>query len=292
MKIGLQLYLGGESASPDFLDRAVPAIEACGFHEIWLAEHILLFPEIKSRYPYSEDGSFPYDTTLLPLEPFTAMAFIAARTKTIRLATGVSVLPQRNPVFAAKQVADVDVLSRGRVDYGIGTGWCLEEIEGLGVDSARRGARTDDYIQLMKKIWTETVIEHDGPFHSVPPSHSGPKPVQKPHPPIYIGGISAPALRRVARLGDGWFSVGLDPQAFGAAVAKLADLVTAAGRSPESVSLAVSPIGGKADLDQIKAYQDAGADQVVLALAGRDIDRFLARLEGLAEHVVAPAASF
>ncbi len=291
MKIGLQLYLGGESAGPDFLDRAVPAIEACGFHEIWLAEHILLFPDIKSRYPYAADGRFPYDPALLPLEPFTALAFIAARTTKIRLASGISVLPQRNPVFAAKQVADVDVLSRGRLDYGIGTGWCLEEIAGLGVDPAERGARTDDYVQLMKKIWTEQLIEHDGAFYSLGPSYSGPKPVQKPHPPLYFGGISAPALRRVARLGDGWFCVALDPEAFGRAAATLKAMLAAAGRSPDSVKLAVGPPAGKAELDDIKAYRDGGADQVVLALAGRDIDRFLARLEGLADHVVAPAAA-
>ena len=133
MKIGLQLYLGGEAGTPAFLAAAAKAIEERGFHEIWLAEHIVLFPELTSKYPYSADGSFPFDTTLLPLEPFTAMAFMAAHTTTVRLATGVSVLPQRNPIFAAKQVADVDVLSGGRVDYGIGAGWCLEEIATLGL---------------------------------------------------------------------------------------------------------------------------------------------------------------
>ncbi len=290
MKIGLQLYLGGEAASHEFLSRAAPAIEAAGFHEIWLAEHIVLFPVIASPYPYSADGSFPLNPRLLPLEPFTALSFIAALTKTIRLATGVSVLPQRNPVFAAKQAADVDVLSGGRLDYGIGAGWCLEEIEALGTPSERRGARTDDYIRLMKKIWCDELIEHQGEFAQLPLSFSGPKPVQKPHPPIYIGGISKPAMRRVARLGDGWFAVGMGPDDLQAAMARLTAICGEEDRDPGDIAVAVGPLDGKADLEMIKAYRDAGASQVVLALSGRDIERFLNRLEGLAEHVVRPAA--
>jgi probable F420-dependent oxidoreductase len=290
MKIGLQLYLGGESSTPDFLGPAAKAIEERGFHEIWLAEHIVLFPELKSKYPYSADGSFPLGTTLLPLEPFTAMAFLAAHTSTVRLATGVSVLPQRNPIFAAKQVADVDVLSAGRVDYGLGAGWCLEEIETLGTPTAQRGARTDDYIRLMKKLWTEDLIEYDGPFYSVPPCHTGPKPVQTPHPPLYIGGISKAAMRRVARLGDGWFCVNRSPEEFEESVTALNAICAEEDRLPGEIRLVASPPSGKGTLDMIKAYRDAGADQVVLALTGRGLDRFMSRLDDFAEHLVVPAA--
>lgn len=290
MKIGLQLYLGGEAGTPDFLAPAAKAIEERGFHEIWLAEHIVLFPELTSKYPYSADGSFPFETTLLPLEPFTAMAFIAAHTETVRLATGISVLPQRNPIFAAKQVADADVLSGGRVDYGIGAGWCLEEIEALGTPSANRGARTDDYIRLMKKLWTEELIEHDGPFYSVPPCHTGPKPVQQPHPPIIVGGISKAAMRRVARLGNGWFCVAKQPHEFAESVSALQDICVEEERLPADIRLVASPPSGKATLDVVKAYRDAGADQVVLALAGRGLERFLSRLDEMAEQVVVPAA--
>tara|TARA_R110002167_G_scaffold30754_3_gene101593 strand:- start:295 stop:1173 length:879 start_codon:yes stop_codon:yes gene_type:complete len=291
MKVGLQLYLGGESGSPEFVSAAAKAIEERGFHEIWLAEHIVLFPKIESKYPYSADGSFPFDPKLPPLEPFTAMAFMAAHTKTVRLATGVSVLPQRNPIFAAKQAADVDVLSGGRLDYGIGAGWCLEEIQTLGTATERRGARTDDYIRLMKKLWTEELIEHDGEFYSVPPCHTSPKPVQTPHPPLYIGGNTKAAMRRVARLGDGWFSAAISPEQFTEGLAALQEICAAEDRLPSDIRLAVGPPNGKASLDMVKAYADAGADQVVLALTGRNIDRFMARLDEFAEQLVVPAAA-
>ena len=291
MKVGLQLYLGGESASPDFLGPAARAIEARGFHEVWLAEHIVLFPELTSTYPYSPDGSFPFDPRLLPLEPFTALSFIAAQTTRLRLATGISVLAQRNPVFAAKQAADVDVLSGGRLDYGIGAGWCLEEIEALGTPSARRGARTDDYVTLMKKIWTQEEFDHDSEFYRLPTSFSGPKPVQKPHPPLYFGGISAPALNRVARHGNGWFAVGMAPAAFAARVRDLHAICTAAGRDPAEIDIVVGPPSGKADMAMVEAFRDAGASQLILALSGRNLDRFLHRLDGLAETVVRPAAA-
>lgn len=291
MKIGIQLYLGGEASSPDFLAPVATAIEERGFHEIWLAEHIVLPPKIDSRYPYSPDGSFPFDPRLLPLEPFTALSFIAAQTGSLRLATGVSVLPQRNPMFAAKQAADVDVLSRGRLDYGIGAGWCLEEIGALGVPTERRGARTDDYIRLMKKLWTEETISHDSDFVSLPDIHTGPKPVQKPHPPIFIGGNSKAALRRVARLGDGWFAAAITPEQYVQSVGQLKQVCAEEGRNFDELRLVVGPPGGKASLDDVKAYRDAGAAQVILALSGRDLDRFLGRLDGLASDLVVPAAS-
>jgi probable F420-dependent oxidoreductase len=289
MKIGLQLYLGGEAASTAFLRRAAPAIEERGFHGIWLAEHIILPAEIKSAYPYSADGSFPFDPKLLPLEPFTALAFVAALTKTLRLGTGVSVLTQRNPIFAAKQAADVDNLSDGRLDFGIGAGWCLEEIEILGTPTDRRGARVDDYIRAMQAIWTQDTIRHQGDFITLPPSHSGPKPIQKPHPPLYIGGNNALALRRLAALGDGWFAAAMSPEDFARHRTRLATFCSEAGRDIFELKLAVGPAGGKTTLSDIEAYAAAGADQVILALSGRDIDRFLSRLDGLAENLVQPA---
>ena len=289
MKIGLQLYLGGEAASPEFLDRVAPAIEERGFHEIWLAEHIILPPDISPPYPYSADGSFPYDPSLIPLDPFTALTSIAAKTDRIRLATGISVLPQRNPIFTAKQVAEIDLLSRGRFDYGIGAGWCLEEIEILGTPSARRGARTDDYVRAMQQIWTQDVVEYDGEFVTIPPSYCNPKPLQKPHPPLYFGGISKAAMRRVARLGQGWLAVGMDANDFAAAQTQLREICDAEDRLIDEISVAVGPPSGKADLALIEAYRDAGAEQVILALTGRNIDRFLSRLDDLAEHVVGPA---
>jgi probable F420-dependent oxidoreductase len=290
MKIGLQLYLGGEAASPEFLDRVAPAIEERGFHEIWLAEHIILPQEIGSPYPYSADGSFPYDPSLIPLDPFTALTYVAAKTDRIRLATGISVLPQRNPILTAKQVAEIDLLSRGRFDYGIGAGWCLEEIEILGTPSPRRGARTDDYVRAMQQIWTQDVVQYDGEFVTIPPSYCNPKPLQRPHPPLYFGGISRAAMRRVARLGQGWFAVGMDANEFASAQMQLQEICAEENRTLKEISVAVGPPDGKAGMALIEAYRRAGAEQVILALTGRNIDRFLSRLDDLAEHVVEPAS--
>ncbi|HZD26619.1 MAG TPA: LLM class F420-dependent oxidoreductase [Alphaproteobacteria bacterium] len=290
MQIGLQIYFGGESANPEFISKAAAAVEERGFHEIWLAEHIVLPPQIESRYPYSADGSFPYDPRLLPIEPFTALAFMAAHTTTLRLATGVSVLPQRHPVFAAKQAADVDVLSNGRLDYGMGAGWCLEEIAALGTPPGRRGARMDDYIRLMRALWADELSEHRSEFYDLPPIHMAPKPVQSPHPPLFIGGNNRAAMRRAAELGDGWFAAAVTPAQFAEGVAALQAACAAAERLPSELRLAVGPPDGKATLDMVKQYRDAGADQVILAQSGRNLDRFLARLDALAEQVVVPAS--
>lgn len=292
MKIGIQLYLGGESATPEFISAAMSAIESGGFHAVWLAEHIALPPKITSPYPYSEDGSFPFDPSLLPLEPLTTLSFISAYTRKIRLATGVSVLPQRNPIFAAKQVADVDVLSGGRVDYGIGAGWCLEEIAALGVPIERRGARTDDYIRLIKKLWTQETVSHDSEFIKLTDTYTGPKPFQKPHPPIYVGGNSKAALRRVACLANGWFAAALTPVAYKSSIENLKNICDVEGRFFEEIDLVVGPPSGKATLDTIQEYRDVGASQVVVALSGRNLDKFLNRIEDMAEHLVRPAASF
>ena len=291
MKIGIQLSLSGEASAPDFLAPAAKAIEQAGFECLWMAEHVILTPEIKSRYPYSPDGSFPFDPRLLPLEPFTAMAFVAAHTTTLRMGTGVSVLPQRNPVFAAKQVADADVLSGGRVDYGIGAGWCMEEMTALGMPPEKRGARMDDYIRLMKKIWTEETIRHDGEFYQLPDTHTGPKPVQKPHPPLFIGGHSKMALRRTATLGDGWIAAAVAPDDYGPQVADLHAACREHGRDPSSVRLVVAPPNGRADLDMVKAYRDIGAEQMVVAIGAGRLERFLGRIDQLADDLVAPAAA-
>ena len=291
MKIGLQTYLGGESAEPEFLGRAAQAIEAGGFHSIWAPEHVVLFPELLSKYPYSVDGNFPFDTTKLPMEPFTFLAFLAAVTKRVRLGTGICILPQRNPVYTAKQAADVDVLSGGRLDVGLGVGWLREEYEALDVPFERRGARAADYVQVMQALWTQELCSFDGEFYVLPPCHQSPKPVQKPHPPIYFGGESEAAMTRVARFGQGWFAAGTAPDALAAKLPRLAELLAAQGRSRRDVTVIVGPKDGKATLDDVKRYRDLGVDQVILALTGRNLERFLGRLEVMVENVVRPAAA-
>lgn len=290
MKVGLQLYVGGEAATPEFLGAAARAVEERGFAAIWLPEHVVLFPEINSPYPYSRDGSFPFDTTALPMEPFTLLAFMAAQTARVRLATGISILPQRNPVYFAKQAADVDVLSGGRLDIGIGVGWLAQEFEALGVPFERRGARAAEYVQVLKTLWCERTSEFHGAFYDLPACHQSPKPVQQPHPPLWFGGHSRAAMRRVARYGQGWFAAGATPDAFAKQQAQFRDVLSEHDRRPADVRVALGPPDGKASLDDARRYRDLGVEQLVLALSGRSLDRFLGRLDRMAEEIVVPAA--
>jgi probable F420-dependent oxidoreductase len=289
MKIGIQLYLGGDSADPEFLGQAARAVEEREFHSLWLPEHVVLTPEIRSHYPYSVDGSFPFDTKALPLEPFTGLAFAAAQTSRIRLGTGICILPQRHPVYTAKQAADVDVLSGGRLDFGIGVGWLAEEFDTLGVPFERRGARARDYIGVMKTLWCDELCQYEGEFYSLPPCYQSPKPVQKPHPPLYFGGESDAALTRVARFGQGWFAAGMVPEKLPERLQKLTALLEREGRGLEDIEIFVGPPDGKADLETVTRFRDEGAAQVILGLTSRNFDRFMRRLDGLYEGLVRSA---
>ena len=289
MKIGLQVYVGGDAGGAESLTRIAKAVEEREFHTIWVPEHVLMFPEIESTYPYSADGSFPFHTKALPPEPFTLLAFLAAITSRVRLATGICILPQRNPVYTAKQAADVDVLSGGRLDIGLGVGWLAQEFAALAVPFEHRGSRAGEYIEVMKRLWEEEVSSFEGRFYNLPPSHQSPTPLQKPHPPLFFGGESDAALRRIARFGQGWFSAGRAPEEMGEGLARLDGMLAAQGRARDEIEIAVGPTNGKASLDLVKRYRDAGVEQIVLALAGRNLDRFMARLDDMTESVVLPA---
>ncbi len=264
MKIGLMPLFGGETAAPDYVARMARGIEARGFHAIWAVDHILIPKFIASPYPYAQDGAFPVDPTLLGLEPFGLLSFIAAHTTRLRLATGVVVLPQRNPALTAKQAADLDVLSGGRFDFGIGVGWLAEEFEALGVPFARRGARADDYLRVMQALWQEGSVQYAGEFYTLPESWQYPKSVQRPHPPLYFGGEGTAALRRVARFGH-WYGVNVLPEEMPEKCALLQGHCEREGRSFADVQLVVSPYANRCDRDMLRRYEDAGVDQVVLA---------------------------
>jgi len=290
MKIGVQVYLGGDAANPAFLAAVARAAEERGFHSLWLPEHVVMPPTFRSRYPYAADGRFPFDPAALPFEPFTGLAFAAALTSRIRLGTGVCILPQRHPVYTAKQAADVDVLSGGRLDFGIGVGWLEEEFEALAQPFARRGGRARDYVAVMRSLWCDEVSEYQGEFYTLPPCYQSPKPAQKPHPPLYFGGESEHALRRVAALGQGWFAAGLSLEALPPRLARLSALLAEHGRSLDQVEVFFGPPEGKADLAMAKRLREVGVEQVILGLAGRDPQRLLRRLDDYANNLVAPAA--
>lgn len=290
MKIGLQGVFAGPAAGAEHMAKTARLVEDAGFHSLWLPEHVLLFDDYDSPYPYSADGKVPLDPRNVPLEPFTALSFLAGQTSRIRLGTGITILPQRNPVYFAKQAADVDVISGGRLDIGIGVGWLAEEFAALGVPFERRGARAADYLKVCQTLWCDKVSRYDGEFYTLPTCVQGPKPVQQPHPPLWFGGESTAALRRVARFGQGWYGVKLLPEDVPAHLQKLGQLLDAEGRKPKDVEIAVSPYGAPCDLDMLKRYRDAGVDQVVLFALRAEPEPLYAEIERYAEQLVGPGA--
>src|SRR4051795_11291461 len=198
MKVGVFVPIGTLNANADFVRTLGTALEERGFESVWVAEHIVLFDEYESQYPYAENGRFPGGGDTGLLEPLTALAYLAAVTDTVRLGTGICLVPQRNPVYTAKQVADVDVLSGGRVDFGVGVGWLREEFEAVAMPFDDRGARTREHLEVMKELWTKETASYKGMYYDLPECRLYPKPVQQPHPPIHFGGETKAALRRGA----------------------------------------------------------------------------------------------
>ena len=283
----------GLMADPEVMSLAAETAEQAGFHSIWAPEHIVLLDQYASRYPYSPDGKFPSPTMQVEiLDPFAALTFIAAQTKTIRVGTGICLVPERNPLTTAKEVATLDKLSGGRFDFGVGVGWLEEEFTALGVPWARRAARTREYLQVMKKLWTEEETSFEGEFCSFPSVRSYPKPVQKPHPPIIFGGESEPALKRVGEVGDGWFGMNVSVDEAPAKIGRIKDYARAAGRNPDALQFAISPgLGVPLTRDDIKRAQDAGVGQLIVGLFPADRQAVKDDIARLAEQVVEPAAS-
>src|SRR5215472_8171185 len=210
MHYGFYLPTRGQTTTLDDIDTLVQHGEAYGFHAVMIADHIVFPTDIQSPYPYTVSGAFPGHGDAM--EQLTLMAFVAAKTTTLRLVSSVMIVPYRNPVITAKMLATIDVLSRGRLTVGVGVGWLREEFEAVGAASfERRGAVTDEYVRIFKTLWTKSPASYAGEFYQFDSLRCLPQPLQKPHPPIWIGGHSAAALRRVARLGDGWHPVGANP---------------------------------------------------------------------------------
>src|SRR4051794_36102712 len=169
MKIGAFVPLGSLNANPTFTKALGPALEERGFESVWVAEHVVLFDDYESSYPYAENGKFPGGGDTGLLEPLTALTYLAATTDTLRLGTGICLVAQRNPVYTAKQVADLDVLSGGRVDFGVGIGWLREEFDALNVPFERRAKRADEHLQVMTRLWTDETASFDGELYTLPP---------------------------------------------------------------------------------------------------------------------------
>ena len=272
MRIGLCSAGGGACTRPGVLARVAEHAEASGLESLWVSEH-LVAPDPKEP-PSNLDPSFPM------FDPVVALAYVAACTTTLRLGTGVIVLPLRNPLILAKELASLDVLSEGRVLVGVGVGYVEQEFRALGAPFGDRGQRTDDYLEAMRAIWTQERPAFGGRTFAFDGVQAHPRPTQRPHPPIVIGGWSAPALRRAARTGNGWYGWGLEPDETAAILAELRDAVRSASRDPAlgDLEITITP-PGPVDLRAAQRYAGLGVDRLNLMVPGdadpREVLRFI-----------------
>ena len=291
MHVGVIAPASSPIATPDYVHALGAAVEERGFYSLWAPEHVVLFDEYASKYPYTEDGRIGGGPDMGPLEPFVALSFLASATKRIRLGTGVLLVPQRNPVYTAKSVASLDWLSGGRVDLGVGVGWLREEFASLGVPWARRGERTRSYLNVMRALWCDEVSEYKDEFYELAACRQFPKPVQKPHPPVLFGGESDAALARVAEVGDGWYGFNLTPATARERIAQLTQRLARAGRKRSDVRVYATPSWREPMTpERLARFRDAGVEQAILTLPARSKDDLLRRLDAFAK-LVAPAAA-
>ncbi len=309
MRYGFYLPTRGATATSDGLTKILRLGESLGFSSVMIADHIVFPTVVTSRYPYTVSGDFPGggDT----LEQLALMAFVAGQTSTLRLVTSVMIVPYRNPVFTAKALATIDVLSNGRVTVGCGVGWMREEFEALAAaDFDRRGAVTDEYLAIFKLLWTKSPATFKGKFYEFADLQCLPAPVQKPHPPIWIGGHSRPALRRAARFGDGWHPVGanpavpLRPAELKTSLDELTRLAEAAGRDPSKITISYkapvydptsTTIGGAERrpfsgsvaevVDDIRTWKKLGVSELIFDFRSEQLDDTLGRMERFATSV-------
>jgi|TARA_Y100000780_G_scaffold230813_1_gene253893 probable F420-dependent oxidoreductase len=299
----------GDMASPENLRTLAQRAESLGFDSVWVSDHIILPRKVDSFYPYAADGVATFRPDEDYYDPLATLNFLAGCTQKIRLGTHVLILPYRNPVLTAKMLSTLDVLSGGRVILGAGVGWMEEEFQALGLDTyAQRGAVTDEYIQLFKELWTKDNPEFHGEHYQLSESGFQPKPVQKPHPPIWIGGHTNPAIRRAAKYGDGWMPIGLrppailEPEELAEKIARLRRLTVRAGRPEDAVSLCFSTgvtfdnspgatrrmMSGRAEqiAADLRQYQDLGVRNFILGFPGDSVAALDEAMEQFSKQVM------
>ena len=256
MKLGYYGIGLGPCADPEVAARVARAAEDAGFESVWTGEHVVL--------PDPQVPPSPAPPQLPMLDPSIALAYVAGVTQKLRLGTGIIILPQRNPVVLAKELASLDVVSRGRLEFGIGVGYLEPEFAAIGAPFERRGERTDDYLAAILALWTQEKPAHDGPFVSFEGIDARPRPVQQPHPPIVVGGHSAAAYRRAVRSGNGWYGFALDLEATAACIAGLRAAEAELSR-PEGLGwleISVTP-SVPVDRDAAKRFEDLGVDRLI-----------------------------
>ncbi len=286
--MGSDRHPHGHGRAPPY---RVAGAEERGVGTIWVGEHVVLFDDYRSHYPYAADGRIPAPPGSGLLEPFTALSFLAAHTSAVRLGTAMCLLPQRNPVYTAKEVATLDWLSDGRVDFGVGVGWLREEFEAVAVPWAQRGRRTDEYLEVLRRLWCDEESAFAGDFYTLPACSMQPKPRQDPHPPVHIGGESDAALRRTARAGQGWHTFNRRPEDLAEPLGRLDGFLDEAGRHRGEIRVTVCPYFQPFATDDVARYAEAGADSVAVLFFVASAGDVEAALDGLQASFEAAAAN-
>lgn len=289
MEIGAHLPVYGTAATREGVTLVARRIEALGYDSLWVSDHVVIPWEIRSRYPYNASGDFPLSPATDFLEPLTVLTLAAAVTSRVRLGTSVLVLPHRHPVLTAKMLATLDHLAPGRVILGAGVGWMREEIELFGVPYGRRGAWSDEAIAIMRACWRDDRVSFRGEFFSFEGLGCRPRPASGTIP-IWIGGHTDRALRRVVSLGDGWHAAFPTPQALGDGIARLREACRTVGRDPATLAisarLGLSAKRPPADLlTELRALRDLGVAHVILETQMRDVAEMSATYERFAAEV-------
>lgn len=287
MQFGAHIFGVDELADPKTLVEVAQLAEALGYHSIFVADHIIIPRGLESKYPYSGDGSFPYAPDQNWLDPMFALGYLAGLTQTIRLGTSVTVLPMRHPIVAAKQIVSEDHLSGGRVIFGVGVGWMAEEFALLGESFHDRGRRTDEYLQLIKTLWTKENPRFEGTYFQVVDCGFAPKSSQHPHVPIWIGGESRAALRRAAQLGNGWHSAGTSLAELPEKIGVLREALAAAGRSETDFVISTFPTE-RFTIELIGQFAGYGVNHMLVPVFSFDANKVKQRLEMIAKDVIEP----
>ncbi|HTS37931.1 MAG TPA: LLM class F420-dependent oxidoreductase [Candidatus Solibacter sp.] len=301
MKLGFALPNIGPVATPDAVSQVAQRAEALGYHSLWTVERLLYPVKLQTPYPATPDGSLP-EPYKHSLDPLDALTFAAAKTAKITLGTSVLDIPYYNPVMLARRLTTIDFLSNGRLRVGLGLGWSKDEMDATGADMKQRGAMADEFLQLLKAIWTTNPVEFEGKFYRVPKSYIYPKPVQKPHPPIYLAAFAPAALKRLATVADGWNPVIIPLPGMAQMFQQLKQMAEDAGRDPSTLVLVVraiveitdKPLGAErtiftGSVEQIaedaKACAGIGAHEVffdpAFSVGGQSLDLWMDLLDQL-----------
>jgi probable F420-dependent oxidoreductase len=290
MKIGFFAVGIGHLSRPDLVKTVAVNAERLNFATVWAPEHVVLLDKHISKYPYSK-GEFPLPADTAFADPFITLGYAAAYTSRVKLVSGICLVPEHNPVVLAKVVSTLDQLSGGRFTLGVGVGWLEEEFNAVGVPWERRAQRTREYIEAMRCLWRDAHSTYKGEFVKFESVRSYPKPVRG-EVPIWFGGESGPALKRVADYGNGWCGFNLSADEAAAKMKRLDELIKAAGRKRSEIYMALSPYTKPITRDDLKRYRDAGVDELGFIefnppVSERDM---IAKMEQMAREWVEPAA--